>query len=41
MLNPLPIVLIADDEPNICRIAKLIIPENEFQVITGKWHRRL
>ncbi|MEK9728024.1 MAG: response regulator [Candidatus Margulisiibacteriota bacterium] len=36
MLNELPIVLIADDEPNICRIAKLIIPDNEFQVITAE-----
>ena len=36
MLNPLPTVLIADDEPNICRIAKLIIPESEFNVITAE-----
>ena len=36
MLNSLPTILIADDEPNICRIAKLIIPSDEYNVITAE-----
>ncbi|RAP24623.1 hypothetical protein DID73_01450 [Candidatus Marinamargulisbacteria bacterium SCGC AG-343-K17] len=36
MLNNKPCILIADDEPNICRIAKLIISPDEFDVITAE-----
>ena len=36
MLNTLPTILIADDEPNICRIAKLIIPSEDYNVITAE-----
>ena len=36
MLNDKPCILIADDEPNICRIAKLIISPDEFDVLTAE-----
>ena len=36
MLSSLPTILIADDEPNICRIAKLIIPSDKYNVITSE-----
>ena len=36
MLNDKPSILIADDEPNICRIAKLIISSDDFDVLTAE-----
>ena len=36
MLNDKPCILIADDEPNICRIAKLIISPDNFDVLTAE-----
>lgn len=36
MLNNKPCILIADDEPNICRIAKLIISSDDFDVLTAE-----
>ena len=29
-------ILIADDEPNICRIAKLLISPDDYTIITAK-----
>ena len=31
-----PLILIADDEPNICRIAKILLDPNNFEVITAE-----
>ena len=36
MLNDKPCILIADDEPNICRIAKLILSPDKFDVLTAE-----
>jgi CheY-like chemotaxis protein len=36
MLNSKPIILIADDEPNICRIAKLVIDPDKYDIITAE-----
>lgn len=36
MLTDKPCILIADDEPNICRVAKLMISSNEFDVLTAE-----
>ena len=36
MLNQKPCILIADDEPNICRIVKLIISPEEFDILTAE-----
>ena len=35
MLNEKLSILIADDEPNICRIAKLIISPDDYNIITA------
>ena len=36
-MNPSkPLILIADDEPNICRIAKILLDPNHFEVITAE-----
>ena len=31
-----PLILIADDEPNICRIAKILLDPINYEVITGE-----
>ncbi len=31
-----PLILIADDEPNICRIAKILLDPNNYEVITAE-----
>ncbi len=36
MLNQKPCILVADDEPNICRIVKLIISPEEFDILTAE-----
>jgi CheY-like chemotaxis protein len=36
MLNKKPIILIADDEPNICRIAKLVIDPDKYDILTAE-----
>jgi len=36
MLNNKPCILIADDEPNICRIVKLIISPDNYDILTAE-----
>ena len=36
MIEKKPLILFADDEPNICRIAKILLDPNLYEVITAE-----